>query len=104
VRESAAVGLPDPIKGTRLVLVAVPRPGARPSPELSSEVAGFVASRLGSTMRPAQVLWVSALPVTRSGKILRGLIRKILAGEDAGPTTTLANPEALEALEAQRPG
>jgi acetyl-CoA synthetase len=103
VRESAAVGLPDPLKGTKLILVAVPRPGALASAELSSEVADFVAARLGSTMRPAQVLWVPTLPVTRSGKILRGLIRKILAGEDAGPTVSVANPESLESLQAQRP-
>ncbi len=102
VRESAAVGLPDPLKGTKLVLVAVPRPGADPSPELASEVADFVAARLGSTMRPTRVLWVPSLPVTRSGKILRGLIRKILAGEDAGSTASLANPESLASLETQR--
>jgi acetyl-CoA synthetase len=104
VRESAAVGLPDPLKGTKLVLVAVPRPGAEPDAALSADLAGFVASRLGSTMRPAQVLWVSALPVTRSGKILRGLIRKILAGEAVGSTAAVANPESLHSLEAQRPG
>jgi acetyl-CoA synthetase len=103
VRESAAIGLPDPLKGTKLILVAVPRPGAQPGHELSAEVAEFVAARLGSTMRPAQVLWVPNLPVTRSGKILRGLIRKILAGEDAGSTATVANPESLEPLAAQRP-
>ncbi len=98
VREAAAVGLPDPVKGTRLVLVATPRPGFTPSEKLGREVASHVADRLGGTMRPSEVVWVSTLPVTRSGKILRGVIRKALAGEDPGSLASAANPEAVEPL------
>lgn len=98
VREAAAVGLPDPLKGTRLVLVVVPSPGQVPSPELAAAVRDHVGGLLGSTMRPERVLWVAALPVTRSGKILRAVIRKALAGEDTGDLASAANPEAVEAL------
>ncbi len=98
VREAAAVGLADPVKGTRLVLVAVAAPGHAPSDSLAREVAEKVGALLGGTMRPSVVLWVPALPVTRSGKILRGLIRRVLAGEEAGSTASVANPEALERL------
>ncbi len=98
VREAAAVGLEDPIKGTKLVLVAVPTPGTRPSAALGQDVAIYVADQLGPAMRPAVVRWVDALPATRSGKILRGIIRKVLAGEDPGSLASAANPEAVEAL------
>jgi acetyl-CoA synthetase len=98
VREAAAVALPDPVKGDQLVLVAVAS-GAAPADEaLSLEVAAHVAARLGPTMRPARVIWVPALPVTRSGKILRGMIRRVLWGADPGSSASVANPEALEEL------
>jgi len=98
VREAAAIGVPDPVTGDRLVLVAVPRHGFVPDAATGSEVAAHVAARLGSTMRPAAVIWVDALPVTRSGKILRGVIRRLLRGEAPGDLASVANPEALAAL------
>lgn len=98
VREAAAVGLFDEIKGTRLVLVVAPMPGVHPGLELSQEVAAHVAAHLGATMRPAEVRWVTALPITRSGKIVRGVIRRALAGEDPGDLASVANPEAVQAL------
>jgi len=98
VREAAAVGVPDALKGTVLVLVAVPRIGFEPSAALADEVSRHVAAGLGPALRPARIVWVSALPVTRSGKILRALIRKVLAGEAVGEVPTLANPDALTSL------
>jgi acetyl-CoA synthetase len=98
-----AVGLPDAVKGTALVLVAVPAPGHEPSPALAGEIGAHLAEHLGPAMRPSRVLFVAALPVTRSGKILRGLIRKVLSGEDPGSLASVANPEAVAALAAQRP-
>ena len=98
VREAAAIGLPDPLKGDALVLVAVPRAGFAPGDALGGEVAAHVAARLGSTMRPSRVVWVEALPVTRSGKILRGVIRRVLRGEAPGDLASAANPEALAGL------
>jgi acetyl-CoA synthetase len=98
VREAAAIGVPDPLKGEQLVLVVAPRAGFSADDELGAAVAAHVAARLGSTMRPARVLWVEALPVTRSGKILRGVIRRLLRGEDPGSLAAAANPEVLAAL------
>jgi acetyl-CoA synthetase len=98
VREAAAIGLPDPLKGDALVLVAVPRAGFEPGDALGRELAAHVAARLGSAMRPARVVWVDALPVTRSGKILRGVIRRVLRGEAPGDLASAANPEALAGL------
>ncbi|RMG43536.1 MAG: AMP-dependent synthetase [Acidobacteria bacterium] len=98
VREAAAVGLPDEIKGTRLELLAVPAPGVTPSDELGREVAAHIAEKMGPAMRPAAVRWVSALPVTRSGKIVRGVIRRVLMGQPPGDLSSVANPEAIDAL------
>ncbi len=98
VREAAAVAVPDAVKGERLVLVAVARTGFVADEALADDVGVHVAARLGATMRPARVLWVAALPVTRSGKILRGMIRKALCGEDPGSLASAANPEVLALL------
>jgi acetyl-CoA synthetase len=98
VREAAAVGVPDEVKGTRLVLVVVPSADAAPSAELARQVALHLEARLGPALRPSRVVWTAALPVTRSGKIMRGLIGRVLAGEAPGSTASVANPEALDAL------
>jgi acetyl-CoA synthetase len=98
VRESAAVGLDDPVKGTRLVLVCVLRPGTAVTEQLPREVAQHVGAALGSTMRPAEVRFAAALPVTRSGKIVRGVIKRVLSGQDPGSLASVANPEAVDAL------
>ena len=98
VREAAAVGLDDPLKGTRLLLVAVARDPEQADDELAAEVAAHVAELMGSAMRPSEVRWVAALPITRSGKIVRGVIRRVLAGEDPGSLASVANPEAVEGL------
>jgi acetyl-CoA synthetase len=98
VREAAAVGVRDEVKGTRLVLVAIPAPGFSPTEELSDQLASHLAAHLGPSMRPSTIVWATALPVTRSGKIVRGLIGRVLAGEDPGSVASVANPEALEML------
>lgn len=104
VREAAAVGLPDPVKGTRLVLVAVAEGANEPTQDLGRQVAEHVAASLGASLRPAAVVWVPALPVTRSGKILRGALRRVLAGEDPGSLVSAANPEVLQSVPVlQRP-
>ncbi len=100
VREAAAIGLPDAVKGTSLAVVAVAKPGVVADGQLADDVTRHVAERLGPTLRPSCVLWVSALPVTRSGKIVRGVIRRVLCREDPGSLASVANPEAVEALRA----
>jgi acetyl-CoA synthetase len=102
VRQAAAVGLGDPLQGTRLVLVLVPKPGIRPSDALGEEVARHVAEQLGDPTRAAAVRWVEELPATRTGRVLRGLIRRLLAGEDPGDTAPVANPDAVDALRGNR--
>lgn len=98
VREAAAVGVPDALKGTRLVLVAVPQRDVEADATLAAEVAASVRDRLGAAMRPSRVIWVDALPVTRSGKIVRGVIARILGDRAPGDLGSVANPEAVAAL------
>ncbi|MDH3284218.1 MAG: AMP-binding protein [Acidobacteriota bacterium] len=98
VREAAAVGLPDEIKGTRLVLLVVPQQGVDPTGELAEEVRVHVGRVMGPAMRPSEVRWVGALPVTRSGKIVRGVIKRVLMGQPAGDLASVANPETVEML------
>jgi acetyl-CoA synthetase len=103
ILESAAIGVPDPVKGEALVVFAVPRPGAVPGDELRRSVEERVVRALGRALRPAEIHFVRQLPRTRSAKILRRLIRKAYLGEtDLGDTTNLENPEAVREIAALR--
>lgn len=98
LREAAAIGLADELKGTRLVLVAVANAGFEQSDKTAQEVRTHIAKQMGSAMRPAELHWADALPVTRSGKILRGVIKRVLSGEPAGDLSSAANPDAVDSL------
>jgi acetyl-CoA synthetase len=97
VAEAAAVGIPHDVKGETAWLFCVPRPDAEADAE---RVADAVAGELGKAFRPARVVWVSALPKTRSAKIVRRAVRAKAIGEDPGDLSSLENPEALEEIEA----
>lgn len=104
VSETAAVGLADAVKGQKLVVFVVPRPGAD-DPALPETVAEAVARRLGKPFRPARVHVVRQLPKTRSGKVMRRLIRQSYGGEPLGDLSSLDNPEALAEIgELGKPG
>ncbi len=98
VKESACIGVPDPVKGQAIVCLATPKPGTRPGDADAEEIASMVAAELGKPFRPKAVLWVEDLPRTRSGKILRRYIRAIAEGHEVAPSPVLENPEALEAV------
>jgi acetyl-CoA synthetase len=103
VSEAAAIGLPDEIKGEAIAAFVVLRPGVEPSETLRAELAAAVADRLGKLARPREVRFVSDLPKTRSAKIVRRLVRAVrLGASDLGDTSTLANPEALDAVRESR--
>jgi len=95
VVEAAAIGVPHEVKGEVAWLFCVLVPGAATSPE---EIAGAVAHELGKAFAPARVLFVSALPKTRSAKIVRRAVRARVLGQDPGDLSTLENPEALEEI------
>jgi len=102
VAESAAIGVPDELKGEALVCFVVLRPGVERSPELAERLKGSVAEALGRPLRPQAVHFVADLPRTRNAKILRRLVRSVYLGQAPGDISSLENPAALEAIEATR--
>jgi len=73
-------------------------PGAEPSPELAAEMAATVAAHLGKAFKPDRVFFVSALPKTRSAKIVRRAVRARALGQDPGDMSSVENPETLEEI------
>jgi acetyl-CoA synthetase len=102
VAESAAVGVPDEVKGEKVWCFAVLKPGFEPSDALRDELRALVAEGLGKAFRPDAVRFVSALPKTRSAKILRRAVRAVAMGEDPGDLSSLDNPAALEEIRTSR--
>lgn len=102
VVEAAAIGVPDELKGELVWCFAVLRPGFEGSDELRADLRGRVAAALGKSFAPEQVRFVSELPKTRSGKIMRRGLRAKVLGQDAGDLSTLDNPKALEEAERER--
>ena len=100
--EAAAIGVPDAVKGSALVIVCTPRPGISPSVELAAEVAQAVTRGLGIAFKPNAVVLVAELPKTRNLKIMRRVIRAAYLGEDTGDVSALVNPEAVEQIRTQR--
>jgi acetyl-CoA synthetase len=98
VAEAAAVGVPHEVKGEVAWIFCVPKPDAAAGPDLAREVAGVVAEELGKAFRPERILFVGALPKTRSAKIVRRAIRARTLGQDPGDLSSLENPEALEEI------
>ena len=102
VAESAAIGVPDELKGEALVCFVVLRPGHDGTPELAEQLKDEVAVALGKPLRPRSVRFVSDLPRTRNAKILRRVVKAIYLGQEPGDLTSLENPAALEAIGAAR--
>jgi acetyl-CoA synthetase len=102
VAESAAIGVPDELKGEALVCFVVLRAGHDSTPELADQLKDEVAVALGRPLRPKSVSFVSDLPRTRNAKILRRVVKAVYLGQDPGDLTSLENPAALEAIRAAR--
>jgi acetyl-CoA synthetase len=99
VAEAAVVGRPDALKGQALVAFVTPRSGVNATPELAEELRGHVATQIGSLAKPDDIRFTDALPKTRSGKIMRRLLKEIAAGGDVkGDTTTLEDFTVLAKL------
>ncbi len=99
VAEAAVVGRPDALKGTALVAFVTLKKDVRASPGLKAELQGHVAREIGAIARPDDLRFADALPKTRSGKIMRRLLRDVAAGRESGQdTTTLEDLNVLAAL------
>ena len=98
VAEAAATGARDPQRGQQIVCFVLLKSGFGPSDDLAAELREFVADKIGKIARPAAVLFGDDLPKTRSGKIMRRLLRNIAEGDDLGDTTTLRDPAIVDDL------
>jgi acetyl-CoA synthetase len=98
VAEAAAIGVPHEVKGEVAWVYCALVPGVEPSRELAAELRAAVASDLGKAFAPERVLFVSALPKTRSAKIVRRAVRAMAVGTDPGDLSSVENPETLEEI------
>jgi len=98
VAEAAVVGKPDEMKGQVPVGYVILESGYEPSDELAQELRAHVGEIIGPIGKPAAVRFSDDLPKTRSGKIMRRILKKLEKGESAGDTSTLRNPEIVEQL------
>jgi acetyl-CoA synthetase len=99
VSEAAAIGVPHEVKGEVAWVFCVLKPGHDGEDELGSEVAERAAAELGKAFRPDRVVFVPALPKTRSAKIVRRAVRAAALGQDPGDLSSVENPEALDQIE-----
>ena len=98
VVEAAAVGLPHAVKGESIAVFCVLRPGITDSPEVRAEIRAAVAKELGKALKPDLVLAVPGLPKTRSGKVMRRVVRAAFLGIDAGDLSALDDPAPVAAI------
>jgi len=99
VAEAAVVGRPDDLIGTAIVAFVTPRAGAPAGTALANEIRAHVAKQIGAIAKPSDIRFTDALPKTRSGKIMRRLLRDIAAGkETVGDTTTIEDYSVIAKL------
>jgi acetyl-CoA synthetase len=102
VAEAAVVARPDELKGSAIVAFVTLEGTHVPSPELNAELRAHVAKEIGALARPDEIRFSDMLPKTRSGKIMRRLLREIAtSGTVAGDVTTLEDFSVLEKLRAE---
>ncbi|MCY1183082.1 Acetyl-coenzyme A synthetase [compost metagenome] len=100
IAEAAAVGYPHDIKGQGIYVFVTPMNGVETNNELKKELLALVSKEIGSFAKPDLIQWAPALPKTRSGKIMRRILRKIACNEldSLGDTSTLADPSVVQGL------
>ena len=95
VVEAAAIGVPDEIKGSRVVVLCVLAHGGKPPEEIEDNLKELVSKSLGKPFKPSQILFVDDLPKTRNAKVMRRMVRAAYLGLEPGDTSSLVNPESL---------
>lgn len=100
IAEAAIVGIPHDIKGQAIYAYVTLNAGEIPSDELAKQVKKWVKRQIGAVAMPEVIHWAPALPKTRSGKIMRRILRKIAVGDtnELGDTSTLADPDVVQQL------
>jgi len=101
VAEAAVIGQSDEDTGQAICAFVTLQGNAEPSDELIEDIRATVAERIGKFARPKRIIWADDLPKTRSGKIMRRLLRDIAEGRAMGDVTTLRDPDVMQELEAK---
>jgi acetyl-CoA synthetase len=101
VAEAAATAAPDPLTGQTPLCFVLLRAGREPSDELAAELREWIGEKIGKIARPKAVIIVDDLPKTRSGKIMRRLLKDVAEGHELGDTTTLRDPAVVDDLKRQ---
>ena len=104
VAEAAVVGYPHEVKGQGIYAYVTPMAGIQPTEALRKELVQWVRKEIGPIASPDLIQWAPGLPKTRSGKIMRRILRKIAENDlkNIGDTTTLADPAVVDDLVANR--
>ena len=98
VAEAAVCGRADPSTGQAIVAYVTLKGGDEGSPEMLTELREHVGQKIGKIARPANIVFTPELPKTRSGKIMRRLLRDVADNQELGDTTTLADPSVVEEI------
>lgn len=101
VAEAAVVGVAHDLKGTAIAAFVTLKAGVASSDAVMAELKDHVVKKIGAIARPEKILFAADLPKTRSGKIMRRLLRDIAEGRTLGDTTTLADPSVVKSLKEQ---
>ena len=104
VAEAAVVGANDEVTGQAIVGFVILRGGFESSTELGDDIRAGVAKKLGAIARPKTLIIVPDLPKTRSGKIMRRLLKDVADGRELGDTTTLADPDVIADIQSRQKG
>ncbi len=99
VAEAAVVGKPHPLKGEDISAFVILKEDSKKFENLEAALRDHVRKEIGPIATPAEIKSVNDLPKTRSGKIMRRVIKALVKGDDPGDTGTLANPEAVQGLQ-----
>lgn len=104
IAEAAVVGFPHDIKGQGIYAYVTPMVGTDPSEELRQQLSDLCVTEIGAIAKPDVIQWAPGLPKTRSGKIMRRILRKIAENDlsHLGDTSTLADPSVVDDLIAHR--
>ncbi len=104
VAEAAVIGKSHEIKGQAVAAFVIVKEGYQANEQLSNELKQFVAQKIGAIARPDDIIFTPELPKTRSGKIMRRLLRDIAEGRALGDVTTLADPGVIQSLKEKYEG
>ncbi len=96
VAEAAVIGVPDELTGQAIVAFVIPEGRGEQDEDLATDLRDYVADKIGKLARPKRIVVCDDLPKTRSGKIMRRLLRDIAAGEHLGDVTTLRDPDVVK--------